>query len=754
MFAKAGRQELNTIIIECLLQRYLTCDSMSRSHALRSGRCLASSSGSSGIYRSSLRLNHKTQSSIPLSQNTSQPFKSQERWLSSTTGKDSSATVQMDLGRHFYLNKVLEQYAAKPATRMTLRQLVFFGRTLGRDREKILKSANYVRQELAVRIAHRIRDLQALPFVVMTNKHLEEVYEKYWSAFETFRKVPNIRTMEDNEEFCATLKRLLDDHLTIIPSLTIGIVESSHHLPSDQLDGFMERMLRSRISRRVLAEQHIALSEALDDPFHFFNDSASSIESSANSGDGDHIGIIYTNLKVSSVISKVVGLLTKIFQDEVQAGIRTGDAAVIPNVVIDGALDTRFAYIPEHLEYIFFELLKNSMMAVMRQPLSARDPVTIRATIVEGPPDEDLIVRVSDCGGGLPDLLAKLSGSHARREHRRKHSLRSSATKKRRESIEDEGPSQSESFLKESNNDSRYQSLSEQSRSGDNFSMDSTLPNDRTVPFTDASDNHQARRSGSMADPIDIAMSHAKHVHAREGASGGSGVPSASTGRLAVSDALLAAVTSFSNVRRRLEIEDEEVRKASVTSQNKAKSGQGATNASSSSHNTEVSQTASHRAGAESPGGEKSALGAGLRAVAQSQRETGIDSRAKMDALRAVGRFKGTVAEQLATHDAQKRLDEISMEGGQSVTEAEKEAMKDKLPHSIQALARIALQESIPQSSLTRQETGLGLPMTKIYTDFFGGSLNLRSLDGHGMDVYVRLPKLGTNKEAIEEIVL
>lgn len=37
------------------------------------------------------------------------------------------------------------------------------------------------------------------------------------------------------------------DSLTIIPSLTIGIVESSHHLPPEQLDGFMERMLRSRI---------------------------------------------------------------------------------------------------------------------------------------------------------------------------------------------------------------------------------------------------------------------------------------------------------------------------------------------------------------------------------------------------------------------------------------------------------------------------------------------------------------------------
>ena len=177
-------------------------------------------------------------------------------------GMDSEA----DLGRHFYLNKVLEQWAAKPATRMTLRQLIFFGRTLGRDREKILKSANYVRQELPVRIAHRIRDLQALPFVVMTNQHLEDVYQKYWSAFETFRRFPHIKSMDDNEKFCNLLRRLLDDHLTIIPSLTIGIVESSHHLQPHQLDKFMERMLRSRISRRVLAEQHIALSEALDDP--------------------------------------------------------------------------------------------------------------------------------------------------------------------------------------------------------------------------------------------------------------------------------------------------------------------------------------------------------------------------------------------------------------------------------------------------------------------------------------------------------
>jgi hypothetical protein len=40
-----------------------------------------------------------------------------------------------------------------------------------------LQGANYVRTELAVRIAHRLRDLQALPYVVVTQEGVAKVYE-------------------------------------------------------------------------------------------------------------------------------------------------------------------------------------------------------------------------------------------------------------------------------------------------------------------------------------------------------------------------------------------------------------------------------------------------------------------------------------------------------------------------------------------------------------------------------------------------
>lgn len=118
---------------------------------------------------------------------------------------------EAQLGRHFYLNKALEHWASRSSTKMTLRQLLFFGRSLGRDPEKILKSANYVREELPIRIAQRIRDMQDLPFVVMTNEHLEKVYQLYWRAFDRFRRWPVIVTHEDNARFVALLKELLEE---------------------------------------------------------------------------------------------------------------------------------------------------------------------------------------------------------------------------------------------------------------------------------------------------------------------------------------------------------------------------------------------------------------------------------------------------------------------------------------------------------------------------------------------------------------
>ncbi|KAF9576637.1 hypothetical protein EC968_006985 [Mortierella alpina] len=313
--------------------------------------------------------------------------------------------------QHFYQNRILDPYVSQPANPITLRQLVFFGRNMQAD--KLIKSANYVRTELPIRLAHRIRDFQNLPFIVGTNPHIERVYTLYWQAFEALRTIPEIKTLEDNDAFCGLVKNLLNDHLVVIPQLALGIMESAKHLPAEMVDQFMNKMLRSRISRRVLAEQHISLTANYNSPNHMMTDRG-------------YIGIIYTHCSPREIVERTAILAAETcrrqYAIEIQrAGNSHGQqpqqqqhqqrrdrhgALEPPKVIMDGSIDAEFSYIPDHIEYILYELLKNSMRFVM---LNAKlDPKTgelppIQITVCEG--THDIVFRVSDKGGGIdPEL--------------------------------------------------------------------------------------------------------------------------------------------------------------------------------------------------------------------------------------------------------------------------------------------------------------------------------------------------------------
>ncbi|CCM01573.1 uncharacterized protein FIBRA_03633 [Fibroporia radiculosa] len=263
---------------------------------------------------------------------------------------------------------------------------VFFGRSMNEDR--LIRSANYVRTELPVRIAHRLRDMQALPYVVVNQEGVAAVYEAYWAAFDKFRRYPPISTLEENDAFCGFVRSLLDEHKAVIPNLSLGLSLSSPYLDPDRLDPFMHRMLVSRISRRVLAEHHIALSKHL------------AAKRKGHTVPDDRVGVIHLGLCVKDSIEKCARFLRRrpfdVDQDCVQDVVQ--DVAW-SDVIIDGHMDTKFSYIQAHLEYIVFELLKNSFRATrLRHPKNRQLP-PIRATIVAG--DNDVTIRISDQGGGL-----------------------------------------------------------------------------------------------------------------------------------------------------------------------------------------------------------------------------------------------------------------------------------------------------------------------------------------------------------------
>ncbi|KAF8759889.1 P-loop containing nucleoside triphosphate hydrolase protein [Rhizoctonia solani] len=116
----------------------------------------------------------------------------------------------------------------------------------------------------------------------------------------------------------------------------------------EQLDAFMRRMLVSRISRRVLAEHHLALTEGL--------------AQGDTSPQRAQVGIIHTALDVKASVLRCISLLQERPQGadanfETLNDLHPTDPPSKsdwrwPEVILDGDLDTKFAYIKEHFEYI------------------------------------------------------------------------------------------------------------------------------------------------------------------------------------------------------------------------------------------------------------------------------------------------------------------------------------------------------------------------------------------------------------------
>ncbi|KAF1918724.1 branched-chain alpha-ketoacid dehydrogenase [Ampelomyces quisqualis] len=285
-------------------------------------------------------------------------------------------------------SSALDEWVQRHARPISLRQLTFFGRTLTEAR--LLASANYCRLELPTRLAHRLRDIQTLPYVVVANPHLAHVYESYLRAFERFRRVPAVRSLDDNARYCALLEHTLAEHAAVIPRLAIGVLEVRGLVTPEATDRFMTTMLRSRISRRVIAEQHLALTATFHSPCH-----------------GPHAPLRHDQEAVGEIFLRcnareIVHACAKTTQDLITRAY--GPDVQLPQIKLYGHLEAAFPYIPSHLEYMIGELLRNSIQAVVEQRTSQHaDPPPIEVLICETA--QHVILRISDQGGGVPNEL-------------------------------------------------------------------------------------------------------------------------------------------------------------------------------------------------------------------------------------------------------------------------------------------------------------------------------------------------------------
>jgi pyruvate dehydrogenase kinase 2/3/4 len=90
------------------------------------------------------------------------------------------------------------------------------------ERQLIL-SAQFLHNELPVRLAHRVAELENLPYGLSAKPHVLKVRDWYVESFKELRGFPKIRDAADEQHFTGLLKHIYTRHRNVVPVMAMGV---------------------------------------------------------------------------------------------------------------------------------------------------------------------------------------------------------------------------------------------------------------------------------------------------------------------------------------------------------------------------------------------------------------------------------------------------------------------------------------------------------------------------------------------------
>ncbi|KAK9473343.1 branched-chain alpha-ketoacid dehydrogenase kinase [Dipodascopsis tothii] len=289
------------------------------------------------------------------------------------------------------MDDVIARTSQHPLKDVTLQELVKFGRQPIRT-ELLLKNARYIKSNILSSLSRRIVALRNLPYIMVLNPNISQIYHKYIkSLYIVYDVGETLDTADDNLRFVAALEALVEQHTDTIPTLAKGFMEAQTYIQPAEVDRFLNEHLHDRVGTRLLAKHHVALTRNNDSGQQEIYDR--------------YIGAVDLQVSPAEMLVNISSFLEDI--SDLQYGVR-------PSLEIDNGADVTLAYVPDHLEYILTELLKNSYRASVETFLKSnptgsayvfatadRQPHKVLATVVKT--RSGVAIRLRDQGGGISD---------------------------------------------------------------------------------------------------------------------------------------------------------------------------------------------------------------------------------------------------------------------------------------------------------------------------------------------------------------
>uniref|UniRef100_A0A672JKV7 Protein-serine/threonine kinase n=1 Tax=Salarias fasciatus TaxID=181472 RepID=A0A672JKV7_SALFA len=261
--------------------------------------------------------------------------------------------------------KNIDYYSKFSPSPLSMKQFLDFGSENACEKTSFV----FLRQELPVRLANIMKEINLLPDNLLSTPSVKLVQSWY-------------ETQHDD-----TVVNIRNRHNNVILVMAQGVVEyketyGTDPVVSQNVQYFLDRFYMSRISIRMLLNQHTLLFGG---------------KVKVNPAHPKQIGSIDPNCGVSEIVRDAYenarNLCDRYYMNSPELILEEFNAKE------DGAPIT-VVYVPSHLYHMVFELFKNAMRATMEQYGDCMEYPPIHCRIAMG--SEDLTVKVSDRGGGVP----------------------------------------------------------------------------------------------------------------------------------------------------------------------------------------------------------------------------------------------------------------------------------------------------------------------------------------------------------------
>lgn len=273
----------------------------------------------------------------------------------------------------------IRDLARQAATPISLRDLYKYGYSSSPVQQ--LRNAQFLHRELPIRMAQRVAELQQLPYGLSQTRDVRNVLDWYTQYTRVMALAPRPETEQDTEAFTQMCEYVLQDHQSVVEALSMGVLQlrrkksrSEWTVIKSEVDAVLNRFYMARIGLRFLLEHHVTSS-----PEYRKHGRAGIIE-----------GEMSPLLVAEQAAADATGLCMH----------HLGDC---PPVEFHCPENLTLTYVPTHLHYMLFEVLKNACRASTERcnahnlDLQARP---VKVVIADG--REDITIKVSDEGGGIP----------------------------------------------------------------------------------------------------------------------------------------------------------------------------------------------------------------------------------------------------------------------------------------------------------------------------------------------------------------